>query len=567
MRLSVTLPLLALTLTWTGGPRATVTAVNAAPDTLRLETSVDTGQATCAPTNQYGTPLFLSCRWASQNTTVARVLPPSGTSVRVVGVAAGSTQVVATVKGKRESIQVIVATRALPWPPGGIILPPPLGCIASAATICPGDNWQAKVDAAATGTVFTVGAGIHARQSVRPKAGQTFRGQPGAVMDGGSTLTGWTASGGTWYVGGQTQQGTVAGSGSCQALAPRCQVPEQLWVNGHLYTPQATLAGVGAATWYFDYAADRIYLGFNPTDSLVETSVTPVALAGTVGGVTIQGLTIRHYAAPFGHGAIDALGDGWTIRDNTITDNGGAGVRCEADACHVLANRLTEGGQWGVSVVGGTGFLLDSNEVDHNNTAGWLTGFGAGGMKLVQTTDAVVRHNNVHHNTGTGIWCDIDNVGCRIQANTVAANDYQGIFVEISYGALIDSNTVEGNGYGRANGTCFGAGILVAATPDVEIRANTVTGNHNGICAVQQARGTGSLGPHEIANLYVHDNTVGLDNDTYSGLSVGTGDATYYTTRNNRFLDNTTTLPAVGKPYMWQFARRTAAEWTAYGMD
>ena len=140
----------------------------------------------------------------------------------------------------------------------------------------------------------------------------------------------------------------------------------------------------------------------------------------------------------------------------------GVAVQCKADDCHILRNRITRHGQLGISaaVNSGTlaGFVLDSNEIDHNNTAGWTVGFSGGGMKLVRTSSALIRHNHIHDNAGSGVWCDIDNENCRVQANVVADNAYQGIMIEISYGALIDSNTVTGNGYGRANVFCFGAG-------------------------------------------------------------------------------------------------------------
>ena len=55
-----------------------------------------------------------------------------------------------------------------------------------------------------------------------------------------------------------------------------------------------------------------------------------------------------------------------------------------------------------------------------------------------------------------------------------------------------------------------------------------------------------------------------LDDDTYMGLAVENGDATYFTSRNNRFRHNSVTVGA-GLPYLWRFARRTAAEWAAYG--
>jgi parallel beta-helix repeat protein len=50
-------------------------------------------------------------------------------------------------------------------------------------------NAQQVVDAHGPGTTYTVRAGVHLRNfSVRPKSGDTFCGEPGAVLDGGRTL-------------------------------------------------------------------------------------------------------------------------------------------------------------------------------------------------------------------------------------------------------------------------------------------------------------------------------------------------------------------------------------------
>ena len=52
-----------------------------------------------------------------------------------------------------------------------------------------GDDAQRVVDAHGAGTRYTVKAGTHLRNfSVRPKSGDTFCGEPGAVLDGGRSL-------------------------------------------------------------------------------------------------------------------------------------------------------------------------------------------------------------------------------------------------------------------------------------------------------------------------------------------------------------------------------------------
>ena len=63
--------------------------------------------------------------------------------------------------------------------------PPPVTIFpGDAVLIQPGENIQTVVNAHAAGTTFVIKAGVHRRQTIRPKAGMTFIGEPGAVLDG-----------------------------------------------------------------------------------------------------------------------------------------------------------------------------------------------------------------------------------------------------------------------------------------------------------------------------------------------------------------------------------------------
>ena len=145
--------------------------------------------------------------------------------------------------------------------------------------LAPGEDFQAAVDAHPAGTQFLILSGTHRFQSVEPKDGMSFVGQPGAVMTGARVLSGWTSDGSLWWVGGQTQQGFI--HGSCEAAYPRCERPEDLFINGVPMHHVATQAEAGPGSWFFDYDADRIYIGDDPTAVLVDTSVTRNAFFGT----------------------------------------------------------------------------------------------------------------------------------------------------------------------------------------------------------------------------------------------------------------------------------------------
>src|SRR4051794_8331757 len=61
---------------------------------------------------------------------------------------------------------------------------PSAAATASVIVIVPGESIQAKVDANPAGTTFLLKTGTHVRQSVVPKTGDVFRGEPGTVLDG-----------------------------------------------------------------------------------------------------------------------------------------------------------------------------------------------------------------------------------------------------------------------------------------------------------------------------------------------------------------------------------------------
>jgi Right handed beta helix region len=86
-----------------------------------------------------------------------------------------------------------LAAKALNPPSGATLSPPPTTssrCLVSRAVpIGTGDDAQTVVDAHRAGTTYLVKAGVHDRNfSVRPRSGDTFCGEPGAVLDGGRSL-------------------------------------------------------------------------------------------------------------------------------------------------------------------------------------------------------------------------------------------------------------------------------------------------------------------------------------------------------------------------------------------
>ena len=427
-----------------------------------------------------------------------------------------------------------------------------------------GHDIQTHVDSNPEGTVFLLKAGLFRLQTIRPKQGNTFIGE-GAVLSGARQLTAFVRSGPYWMATMQTQQGQA--HGQCEPGYSRCDRGEQLFIDHRRLQHVGRLEEVGPGTWFFDYEADSIYFADDPTGRLVETSVTPTAFAATADDVTLRGLIVEKYANPAQHGAVSAAGRlRWTLSSNEVRWNHGLGIAVGSGA-RVIGNHVHHNGQLGIGGGWGSGvdIVIDGNEIAYNNTAGFDASWEAGGAKFAGTTDLVVRNNYVHHNNGPGLWTDTDNVNTLYDRNISDDNARMGILHEISYAAVIRDNTVRRNGFGFPN-WIWGAGILVASSPDVEISGNWVEENADGIGAVQQARGSGPHGPYQVRNLHVHDNVVRMSQG-WTGMVQDVGDTTCFTSCNNRFEQNRYHLGLESRYFNWMNFERSESEWRSYKLD
>ncbi|MBA2457465.1 MAG: hypothetical protein H0V43_00755 [Gemmatimonadales bacterium] len=175
---------------------------------------------------------------------------------------------------------------------------PTFECTGTATTICPDDDIAAKVDAAPPGTAFQLRAALHRLQQLSPKAGQSFADEAGAVLSGARLLTEWAQEGNHWIHGGQSQAGEVRLASSCQPTRPRCAFPEEFFIDDILLQHIGRREEVGPGKWYFDYAADRVYIADVPTGRRVEISVLPWAIYSAALNVTLENLIVEKYASP-----------------------------------------------------------------------------------------------------------------------------------------------------------------------------------------------------------------------------------------------------------------------------
>lgn len=445
---------------------------------------------------------------------------------------------------------------------GGGAVPP------GAISVSPGTDLPALVSSSPAAQTFYIRAGVHRFGPVQPKDGDQFIGESGAVLSGSKVLGSFTTEGSYWVATGQFQNGVR--NGVCDPGFPRCDYPEDLFIDGVPLHHVASLGDVKAGSWFFDYNARKIYFADNPNGHLVETSVTPYAFYGTATGVVIQNLTIERYANPGQTGAIlpKTIGPGptgraWVLKQNTVQYNHAGGVFM-CDNLQVLNSNIHHNGQVGL-LGGGASILVQGNEIAYNNILGFnYSSWEGGGTKFVGTTNLVVTGNYSHHNVGPGFAIDGFNTNVLFDGNRTTSNRVAGIFYEIGGAGVIRNNTIDSDGYTDGGSLWYGAGIMIASSTDVEVYGNTVTNCQNGIGASYVDRG--DIGrPYILQNLYVHDNQIKQVTGTAAGI-VSSFPSAF--SLGNRFQHNTYTLSNPnGKYFEWNGSSRTKNEWQAFGND
>ncbi len=436
--------------------------------------------------------------------------------------------------------------------------------------IQPGENIQAIVDAAPGGSTFRLAAGVHRMQLITPRSFDRFVGEPGAILNGSRLLTSFQRQGSLWIAGGQTQRGTLDGECRDQSDGSPysgCRYPEDLYIDDVPLRQVESLGQVVSGTWFFDYAADRVYLADDPSGHMVEIGVASHAFRSAGRDVQIRGLTIEKYANPSQVGAIHAadqrgrLATGWIVEDCVVRLNHGTGILV-GDQMTVRRNRVLRNGQLGLGG-GGTDSLVEDNEIAYNNYAEFSPSWEAGGTKFFLSRNLTVRGNFVHRNDGPGLWTDIDNVRTVYENNVITDNSQQGIQHEISFDAIIRNNTVERNGL-AFDDWLWGAQILVQNSSNVEVYGNQVVvaaEGGDGIVLIQQDRGGSAMGPYVTRNNRVRDNEISYLGARGQGGAVADFDQEAMLVGGNSFNSNTYRVASPNRRY-WVWG--DALNWTAF---
>jgi parallel beta-helix repeat protein len=435
---------------------------------------------------------------------------------------------------------------------------------------------QATIELYPRGTTFCIAAGVRRiNTAIVPKSNDVLVGEAGAVLNGSKRLTSFSRDGNYWVATGQTQQGPVSDLDCLPATYTGCRYPEGVFYDDLSLKQETGLSQLNAGEFYFDYAADKIYLLDDPSGHKVEASYVPEAIRGFSTyqtNVTIRGLLVEKFANwPTDKTAAITTGDGWLLEDNEVRLNDGVGIQAGTGSV-VRDNVVHDNGRLGIATAFAHGVLIEGNEIAANDANDYSFS-NAGATKIWDSSNVTLRNNFVHDNQGHGLRTDTDCIGIVFEGNTVVRNTGIGIFHEISYDAVIRNNTVKGNNTSRAGSTpWYGGQIVDYDSPNVEIYGNVVeagSGTH-GIILRDDDRGFGAFGKREIRNVSVHDNIVTAPAGSMTGLA-GNRSLDVYSGLGIRFEDNSYEV-ASSKGTFWFWgtglsAPRTWDAWQADGQD
>lgn len=454
-------------------------------------------------------------------------------------------------------------TMTPPPPAAPADIPIPAGAIA----VVIGDDVTTLVAQAPPGSTFVIQPGVHRTGPLVPKDGMTFVGRPGAVLSGAQVLEGFEPNGATWELAGVSLDETA--HGECVAGYRACALRNDLFIDDVMLWRADTPDDLQSGEWWGE--GDRVVIADDPSRRVVELSVESHAFVGDAADVIIRDLVVEKYAVPAQDGAIQSLsasherlGTGWIIEDVETRLNHAAGIRT-GDTTVVRRVFSHHNGQLGIAGNAGTDVVVEGSEIAANNTRGFFWEWEGGGAKFTETSGLIVRDTYAHDNQGPGLWTDMDTVDTTYASNLVTDNAGPGIFHEISGSAAIHDNEVGRNGFSKPFWG-WGAGILVAASADVEVSGNRVFDNADGIVGIQQDRGEGPSGPRLLTGLNVHHNDIRLS-EGMMGVVQDNAARDLFTDRNLRFERNHYAGVGDRRAYAWDNDMRNRYGWVDAGND
>jgi parallel beta-helix repeat protein len=298
---------------------------------------------------------------------------------------------------------------------------------------------------------------------------------PGEVvwLDGSRVETSWTSSGGRWFAANTIEfaNGASFSQNTHQAEFmdddyPMSRYPDRVYIDGVSQTQVATLAECGAGECFFDYAADRVYIGTNPAGHEVRIGNKTNAVNFSFAGCTIKGVGIRRYSnniSSFGALIMARTGN---IAENVIVDDCATigisvGMSNASAKNQIIRNcTITNCGLLGVHGNVCDGLVFENNVVSGNNAEHFNVAPSSAGIKVTHARGIRISNNLVTDNLAFAIWLDESVYDFAIVNNTVTGNVKAGIDVELCGNGIIAGNYVDCELQGETAIHLFDAGNI-----------------------------------------------------------------------------------------------------------
>lgn len=324
-------------------------------------------------------------------------------------------------------------------------------------------------------------------------------------IKGSQIVTGWTRdTAGRWVKTGWTHAfASKMEPRYIKSDHPLAGDRDMVFLDGRPLAQVRTQDQVTPGTFCVDANTDKLYLGDNPDNKLVEATTASKAfmiIKGATGDPArsvVRGLGFEHFADE----GINTGAVGIVLENNTFAWNGVRGAWLFGTLRGVAGNASTD------VVVRGNTFhangmvglegdrmhraLVENNTFGHNNVEGFATNWAAAGVKILHTQDLVLRRNVVDHNYAHGVWLDISCTKATVVGNTVRHNRI-GIFAELSHDFIIAFNVCHDN----TNG------IQIADSSRIRVYNNTLVSNRINVVVKDTDRVNNNTNPETAGDTY-----------------------------------------------------------------
>jgi parallel beta-helix repeat protein len=377
------------------------------------------------------------------------------------------------------------------------------------------------ISKAASGQTIELRGGIYHETIVLPNTKtltiQSYPNEP-VWFDGSVPVTGWSANGSRWSVGGWTTQfdasptytrGAPDNTSQYWAFVnpayPMAAHPDQIWIDNIAQQQVASLAQVKAGTFYVDYGSKSMYLGSNPVGHAVTASTLVKAITTSGNGDTLRGFGVRKYAPSVPDmGAVVMGGVSSHIENVMITDSATTGLTIAASDSTVTHVSILRSGLMGFHADYADRLTMIGLDASDNNTEHFNMAPAAGGAKITRSRGVSVIGSRFDSNNGPGIWFDASAYNIQLARSSFTNNAQFGIALEISASVRIVNNLIANN---------RDSGIALKNTSNVEVWNNTIYMNARPINITQDTRLASQL------NTYGHDARQPLPDPTVPWLS------------------------------------------------